>query len=199
MAGTHARGTHTHEQSTRACIAHVAERVHLLAAHVLQDPLVSGDARRAGLLVASLCHDHLAGMHGWWVRLGRGALALAQRAPACRRRSRTLSLPRPSCHRTRRSPATHPAATHESALSSSHTHSGTGRVRRRMGEEAAKARRVPPALFGYPPACRRGPRGLWSPCAASSGCCRLPTVQVWLETRVRCDWPCCGRDGWLVC
>ena len=51
----------TDVQRTRACIAHVAERVHLLAAHVLQDPLVSGDARRAGLLVASLRDDHLPG------------------------------------------------------------------------------------------------------------------------------------------
>ena len=46
----YARGTHV-----CMCI-----HVHLLAAHVLQDPLVSGDTRRAGLLIASLRDDHLA-------------------------------------------------------------------------------------------------------------------------------------------
>ena len=49
MAGTDARGTHV-------CMC-----MYLLAAHVLQDPLVSGDTRRAGLLIASLRDDHLAG------------------------------------------------------------------------------------------------------------------------------------------
>ena len=73
------------------------------------------------------------------------------------------------------------------------------RVRRRMGAEAAKGRRVPPALVGCPPACRRGPRGPWSPCAASSGCCRLPTVQCGSWTRVQCGWRCCGRmSSWCA-
>ena len=49
MAGTDARGTHV-------CMC-----MYLLAAHVLQDPLVSGDTRRASLLIASLRDDHLAG------------------------------------------------------------------------------------------------------------------------------------------
>ena len=88
-----------------------------------------------------------------------------------------------------------------------------------------RAGRVPPALFGCPPACRRGPRGLWSPCAASSGCCRLPTVtrtgvagdacavrlavlragcvvgvlRRCVQCVVQpCGWPCGWRDG-CVC
>ena len=74
-APMHAVHTHAHTDAKQTCIvAQVAERVHLLAAHVLQDPLVSGDARRAGLLVASLRDDHLARGCMGGVRLGLGAL-----------------------------------------------------------------------------------------------------------------------------
>ena len=92
-----------------------------------------------------------------------------------------------------------------------------------MGAGRPRAGRVPPALFGCPPACRRGPRGPWSPCAASSGCCRLLTVTrtagvagdacgaaggaaggmggwcakaLWLTVKAsQCGWPCGWRDG----